>query len=243
MKNQMRVAIGTACGAVAVGAGLALAAGVSADQPTAAPGQPIQRDTTAVWPAEPTQAPPSIPSSAVPAIAEEPPDPPVGPLDWDGGRWDVGNVMSINRDGDRLVVILDRYQMYQSQPGSDEYSLRAGKRLLREPFVVGNSDTPFVNDSSRLRSYVLAADANVEWISNVDQICASVRGDKENDGVSDTRQKAAPRFERWDVDRLVEDSLDAEDLNGSGAKYDGRQDVLTFNDSGQVVRLVFSRGC
>jgi hypothetical protein len=100
-----------------------------------------------------------------------------------------------------------------------------------------------VNDSSRLRSYLLAADAKVEWISNVDQICASLRGDKDNDGVSDTRQKPAPMFERWDIDRLVEDSLDAEDLNGSGAKYDGRQDALTFNHSGQVVRLVFSRGC
>lgn len=242
MKNQMRVALGAACAVAAIGAGLALAAGVSADQPTAAPEQPIQRGTTAGWPTEPSQTPPSEPSAAATA-AEAPPDPAVGPLDWDGGRWEVGNVISINRDGDRLVVSLDRYQMYQAQPGSDEYRLRAGKRLLREPFVVGNSDTPFVNDSSRLRSYVLSADAKVEWISNVDQICASLRNDKENDSVSVAGLKPVPRFELWDVNRLLENSLDAEDLNGSGARYDGRQDVLTFNDSGQVVRLVFSRGC
>jgi hypothetical protein len=238
----MRVAIGAASVLAAVSAGLGLAAGISADQP-AAPGRPTQRDTTAVWPAEPTQAPPSKPSSESTATAEEPPEPGLGPLDWDGGRWDVGNVVSINRDADRLVVILDRYQMYQNELGSDEYSLRAGKRLLREPFVVGNSDTPFVNDSSKLRRYELAADAKVEWISNVDKICTSLRGDKNNDGVSDSRQKPAPKFERRNVDRLVEDSLHTEDLNGSGAEYDARQDVLTFNDSGQVVRLVFSRGC
>ena len=170
-------------------------------------------------------------------------DPQVGPLDWDGGRWDVGNVVSIKRDSDGLVVVVDRYQMYQRESGSDEYAPRAGKRLISEPFVFGNSDTPYVNESSRLRSYVLAADAQLQWISNVDEVCAGLQGNENTDGVSDFRQKPAPKFERWDVDRLVADSLDTEDLNGSGAKYDGRQDVLTFDHHGQVVRLVFSRGC
>lgn len=164
-------------------------------------------------------------------------------MDWDGGRWDVGNVVSIKRDADRLVVVLDRYQMYQSESGSDEYALRAGKRLIRDPFVFGNSDTPFVNESPKLRSYVLAGDAQVQWISNVDEVCASLQGNEGTDGASAVRQKPAPKFERWDVDRLVANSLDTEDLNGSGATYDGRQDVLTFDDHGQVGRLVFSRGC
>lgn len=233
--------VSTAAGAVAIGQTLQ----PDRDGPPTTSGSspaPASSPTPANR-AEPTEAPPPRSSSTPSATAEEPLDPAVGPLDWDGGRWDVGNVVSINREADRLVVILDRYQMYQSESGSDEFTLRAGKRLISEPFVVGNSDTPFVNESSKLRSYVLAADAKVQWISNVDQICASLQGGGDNAGVGGFRQKPAPKFERWDVDRLVADSMDTEDLNGSGAKYDGRQDVLTFNDSGQVVRLVFSHGC
>jgi hypothetical protein len=165
----------------------------------------------------------------------------VGPLDWDGGRWDVGNVVSFKRDGQGVIVVLDRYHMWQY----DQYwisettgppTLNAGKTLIRHPLIFGNTDTPFVNESSRLYSYRLADNAEVVWVSNVDDICHSYF-----DGVDGVEPD--PVFDNLDVDDLVAASVGADDLNGSGAKYDGRQDALTFNDAGRVVRLVFSGGC
>ena len=114
--------------------------------------------------------------------------------------------------------------------------LNAGKTLIRYPLVVGNTDTPFVNDSSDLYRYRLATNAEVVRVSNLDDICArfSARAGYQEPG---------PAFDALDVDDLVAASAGTDDLNGSGAEYDGRQDALTFDHAGRIIRLVFSGGC
>jgi len=248
MKIHMSFAVGAAGVATMVLVGFALA-GIDrsnmsqsvADQTstiTRSPAPTASSTQEAVTPTPPASSPAPAKS---PAPNKEDRGPVVGPLDWDGGRWDVGNVVAFKRDSRGVIVVLDRYQMWQY----DQYwisettgppTLNAGKTLIRHPLVIGNTDTPFVNESSKLHSYRLADNAEVVRVANLDDICARFSGDADY-------QEPDPAFTHLDVDQLVAASVGTDDLNGSGAKYDGRQDALTFGDAGRVVRVVFSGGC
>ncbi len=243
MKIQTSFALGAAGVTTVVLAGFALAGvnGSNQSQPVA-----DQTRTTTHSPAptaSSTEAVTPTPPATSPAPNDEDPAPVVGPLDWHGGRWDVGNVVSFVRDSQGVIVVLDRYEMWQfeegwlSEPPSAPPPARyAGKTLIRYPLVVGNTDTPFLNESSKLHSYRLANNAEVVRVSNLFDIC-----DRFDRGAD--YDEPDPAFDDLDVDDLVAASVGTDDLNGSGAKYDGRQDALTFNDAGRVVRLVFSGGC
>ncbi|MGH3936234.1 MAG: hypothetical protein ACRDS1_14875, partial [Pseudonocardiaceae bacterium] len=174
----MSFALGAAGVATVVLAGFALA-GVNGSNQSQTVADQTRTTTQSPAPtASSTQeaATPTPPATS-PAPNNEDPAPVVGPLDWDGGRWDVGNVVSFERDGQGVIVVLDRYQMWQfeegwlSEPPSAPPPARyAGKTLIRYPLVVGNTDTPFLNESSKLHRYRLADNAEVVRVSNRDEI-------------------------------------------------------------------------
>lgn len=118
---------------------------------------------------------------------------------------------------------------------------REGKELRREPLMYGNTDVPYLNESSKLRSYLLAPDAETVRISNASDIC---EWPDSHDHISEPHaQRPDPVFEAVGLDDLLAANRLASDLNGTGTQYDGRQDARTFDSAGQIVRLVFASGC
>ena len=135
---------------------------------------------------------------------------------WDGVRFDLGVVAGIDRtEGGRTLVRFDRVQLHEGTEPTD-----AGD-FTEEPIVVGNTDAPFLNENSRLRTYEAAADVEVLRVANLRRTC------------SDLEDREEPRWERVTVDDAVRQALWEE----------FRQVSLTFDPSGRVTRIRFAASC
>jgi hypothetical protein len=136
--------------------------------------------------------------------------------DWDGVRYDVGILRSIDRRADgQILLLFDRVQIYD-----ENGKLRSGKDFTDEPIVLGNRDVQFVNENDRLRRYVLHPKGEVLRWANILDSC--------ND-----EDPASPRWDSVSIDEVIKKSLWKE--------Y--RQVSLTFDPEGRVIRVRLADGC
>jgi len=136
--------------------------------------------------------------------------------DWDGVRFDIGIVDRIDRTEDgKTLVVFDRMQVITGS-GTKE-----GKAFTAEPIEVGNTDYPFLNDNTRLRTYVASPRIEALRVANLRQVCADIAKPEE------------PRWEPVTVNQVVDQSLWKE--------Y--QQVSLSFSSEGLVSRLRLSSGC
>ena len=111
-------------------------------------------------------------------------------------------------------IEVNRQQLYQ-----EDGSLASGAQLTEEPILYGSTDVPYVDDSPKLRRFVVAPDATVLRIE--DPIpCAS------DDPPGD------PVWTDVGVDGLL-----------GGAWRDRTMDSLTFGPDGRVTQVRLSAAC
>jgi len=134
--------------------------------------------------------------------------------DYDGQLYDFGAITEVNRTGSSVEVIFNRQQLY-----TDGGKLQSGSQFSQEPIVYGNTDVPYVDDSTKTRRFVLAPDAQVLRIA--DPIpCAS------DEIIAD------PVWANTGVDALV-----------AGNWKDRLEDTLSFRSDGLVDQVRLSSGC
>lgn len=165
---------------------------------------------------------PTQTATTLPAVTATPAPPQT--RDWSGEQWDGGNVVTLRSEPDGVVLVLDRYGWVQGGAGPLE-----GAELVAEPLVYGNTAGQFSNTGGTLRTYLLAPDAYVGQIVNVEALCPPA-------GVGQ------PQIEPVYVSSLVSDSVEGADLAAPGYPPVG-QDAITFGPDGRVTRVVFSAGC
>lgn len=156
------------------------------------------------------------PDDATPASTASTAPGPVDTGDWDGTRFDIGIVDRIDRTEDgRTLVVFDRVQL-ETEDGRKEAAA-----FDEEPIVYGNTDYPFVNENTRLRTYVVAPDVEVLVLDNPRAVCPGGDADP-----------ADPVWRPTTVDAAVDTSVWS----------DFQQVSLTFS-GGLVARIRFSTGC
>lgn len=175
-----------------------------------------------------TTAAPATTTSAPATRTTLPASHPLGNGDWDGARWDAGNVVGMRAAHGAYVITFDRYQIYDAHQ-----VLREGKQLTSQPVEYGDTRYPYVNSDPTLRTYVVTPDAVINEISNTQEICQDLR--------LKPPLHPAPAFSRVDPAALVAASAKG-DVAAPGLPATG-EDALTFNATGQVVDIVFSTGC
>lgn len=173
-------------------------------------------------------------STTAPTPATEPPattagtSPTPDPLDWDGTHYDFGNVIQATAKGSSVEIAFDRYQIY----GGDHW-IQASE-IDSEPLIYANTDVPYLNDSPKLRAFRLASDVDIEVLANLRAIC---------DGMfADVPIEVAPTYRKVSTAELVSWSSAGADLAPPGFVSAG-QEALTFDERGNVIRLVFLDSC
>jgi len=137
-----------------------------------------------------------------------------GPGDFEGQRYDFGAITKLNLADGVYSVTFDRQQLY-----TDDGSLQSGTDFSEEPILFGNTDVPYINETTRTRRFVLAQD--VEVLRIADPVpCAS------DEVVAD------PIWEPIEIEALM-----------NGAWKDRLMDTLTFSTDGDVTRIRLSTGC
>lgn len=134
--------------------------------------------------------------------------------DYEGQRYDFGEITAVRREGSGVVLIFNRQQVY-----TDDGSLVSGTDLTEEPVLYGNTDMPYVDQSKATRRFVLADDAVVLRIADPVP-CAS------------DDEPAPPVWDELAIDELV-----------SGAWKDRLMDSLTFDARGRVSQVRLSTAC
>lgn len=143
-----------------------------------------------------------------------PPDPPSGALDWDGVKFDWGEIESTTQQGGRVVINFDRWQW----DGVD------APAMTEERIVFGNTDFGGTNDSPKLRSYVLALDVDLLEITNERDTSPAC---------NDAGRADPPKWSHFAVTGL----------QNADPSLKSTQTSLTFSPVGEVTRIRISRGC
>ena len=134
--------------------------------------------------------------------------------DFAGERFDFGEIKGVKRLGDRVEISFNRQQLY-----ADDGSLQSGTLFTSEPIVYGNTDVPYVDDSPKLRRFVLAPDARV-LVIGTPVPCAS------------DEVVAQPTWNPMSLDELV-----------AGGWTQDLEDSLTFGADGHVTQVRLSTAC
>jgi len=178
---------------------------------------PVDRSTASTnSPPSTTSAPTTIaaPTTVAPAHGSTTTEPSSDVGDFEGQRYDFGEIIEVRRDGRLVVVIFNRQQVY-----TEDGSLHSGADLTSEPVFYGNTDMPYVDESKATRRFVLAEEAKVLRIADPVP-CAS------------DENPAEPIWDELSVDDLV-----------AGAWRDRLMDSLSFNADGKVGQIRLSTGC
>jgi hypothetical protein len=138
--------------------------------------------------------------------------------DFEGQRFDIGMLQGHREIEGATVIDFDRYQAYV------DGELRSGKQLAKEPVIYGNTDVPWVNDSTKIRQFRLASDVAFLAI-NRDSLVAYCRA-------QDADPSATPPKVSWD-------HVDFETFNRSNLVIE----TLTFDAEGAVTQIRSLDGC
>ncbi len=231
-----RVAVGVAAavrrraGALVVAAAIALVAPggcSSGDDDTLqplpaegpAPSSTVGTSATTTAPGVGTTAPgPSRPASSTTTststtVADRAPS-----GDWDGVRFDVGTIDTVSEIDGYQAIGLDRYSLNDPQLGTlDATSFET------EPVRAWWQENPFANIRVNVRTFVVDPDVEVLVLDESGRAASCT-----------TPPPSTPPTPRW---RPADVSLLADPARSGGLA------VLTYSDSGQVVRIRFTHGC
>lgn len=139
-------------------------------------------------------------------------------LDWDGVKYDYGQIVSASTTGAHGPMIeFDRWQVYLDGSGPID-----AKSMTSEPIVAGNHDMPGVNTNPTIRRYRVAPDARLLLLANVEEIC---------DDMSGTVPPEWTPFTMADLDSRAVPGIEQP------------QTALTFDSTGQVTRIRVSSSC
>lgn len=167
------------------------------DRPLRLPSTTAGEDTT-----EPTADSPDLPPPALD----------VG--DYEGQLYDFGQITDVRGSGGAVHLEFNRQQLY-----ADDGTLVSGSDFNEEPIVYGNTDVPYVDDSSKSRTFVLAPDAVVVRLAD-----------------------PLPCFyDEHPTDPVWNPIPVAELLSGSWK--DRTQDTLSFRQDGLVSQVRLSAAC
>lgn len=143
---------------------------------------------------------------------------PVDVLDWDGVKYDYGQIVGASTTGAHGPMIeFDRWQVYLG--GGEPVDATS---MTSEPIVAGNHDMPGVNTNPRIRRYRVAPDVQLLLLANVEQIC---------DDMSGTVPPEWTPFMMADLDSRAVPGIEQP------------QTALTFDATGQVTRIRVSSSC
>ena len=142
---------------------------------------------------------------------------PRSPRDWDGIKWDFGQIMSVTAGPDATIAF-DRFTL------SDENGDISADAYESEPVIFGNTDVPYLNQNTETRDYTLAEGVEILYLAN-----SFLAGGCEMDG-SDV---PAPGWS----------PMTLEELANADAVVLGTQTSLTFSDAGFVERIRLSYSC
>ena len=134
--------------------------------------------------------------------------------DFAGERFDFGELKGVQRSGGQVVISFNRQQLY-----AEDGSLQSGTQFTTEPIVYGNTDVPYVDDSPKVRRFVLAPDARVLVIGRPVP-CAS------------DEVVAQPIWNAMSLDDFVR-----------GGWVDDLEDSLTFGPDGHLTQVRLSTAC
>jgi len=163
-----------------------------------------------VFGSTPTTSPATQPTANV----AEPPERAADVGDYEGQLYDFGQITAVQRRAAGVVVVFNRMQLYM-----DDGSLRSGTDFNEEPIVYGNTDVPYVDESSKSRTFVLAPDAVVVRLAD-----------------------PLPCFyDEHPTDPVWNPIPVAELLSGSWK--DRTQDTLSFRQDGLVSQVRLSAAC
>jgi hypothetical protein len=134
--------------------------------------------------------------------------------DYEGQRFDFGVITRAESVDGSVWIEFNRQQLYR-----EDGTLMSGTQLTEEPVLYGSTDVPYVDDSPKLRRFVLAPDARVLRIE--DPIpCAS------------EPDQPPPVWSTHRPDVLVE-----------GAFRTRAMDSLTFGTDGRITQVRLSSAC
>lgn len=156
----------------------------------------------------------TVPSAPTSSNAPLTTDPTTDVGDYEGQRFDFGEITQVRREAGRAVVIFNRQQLYM-----DDGSPKSGTQFTEEPVIYGNTDVPYLDTSKATRRFVLADDVKILRIEDPVP-CAS---------------DEIPTDPTWS-------SISVDDLL-SGAWRDRLFDSLTFDSAGRVSQVRLSSGC
>ena len=142
---------------------------------------------------------------------------PRSPRDWDGIKWDFGQIMSVTAGPDATIAF-DRFTL------SDENGDISADAYESEPVIFGNTDVPYLNQNTETRDYTLAEGVEILYLAN-----SFLAGGCEMDGSDVPAPDWSP--------------MTLEELANADAVVLGTQTSLTFSDAGFVERIRLSYSC
>jgi hypothetical protein len=134
--------------------------------------------------------------------------------DYEGQRFDFGAITLAESVDGAVWIEFNRQQLYR-----EDGTLVSGTQLTEEPVLYGSTDVPYVDDSPKLRRFVLAPDAEVLQIEQPIP-CAS------------EPDQRPPIWTSHGPDALL-----------TGAWRTRAMDSLTFGVDGRITRVRLSAAC
>ena len=153
------------------------------------------------------------------APASAPSTTPPSPLDWDGAKFDAGEIVAAQSDDAGLILVVDRWGYYD-----ESGTVVSGPQLTEEPVVAFNTDSPWTNESTKTRRFRVAASANY-LVMDRNPLATSCDGEE-------------PPQPTWTARPL--DSI--RDLPGSDDAL-GAQTSFTYDANGLIDRIRISYAC
>lgn len=142
-------------------------------------------------------------------------------LDWDGAKFDAGEIVKVESDAASTILVFDRWSYDYGEYGTPT----SGSGLTEEPIVAFNTDSPWTNDSATTRRLRLAPSAKF-LVMNAEPLATICDGDE------------IPPPPTWEKrpQSTIESFLGSEEASSA-------QTTLTYGADGLVTQVRVSFSC